>query len=37
MGPYGSFWVFMNPNGSLCVPISPYASLWILMGSYEFL
>ena len=41
---YGSLWVFMFPykclcilmdfNGSLCVLISPDASLWIVKGPY---
>ena len=32
-GPYKSFCVFMESNGSLWVLTGPYFSLWILMGS----
>ena len=36
-GPFRSFFVLMDSNGSLLVFISPHASLWILMGPYGFL
>ena len=37
IGPYRSFCVLMDSDGSLCVFIRPYRSVWVLLGSYESL
>ena len=33
MGPYKSLFDLMDFNGSLCVVISPYASLCVILGA----
>ena len=36
MGPFSSFFVLMDSNGSVCVCIGLYASIWVFMGPYIF-